>query len=239
LIKLITFTIKSIGFGIFFYSLFHVLFHLYSVTTYQQNSDNVQVKNFDIWFMSPYKVNVLNSMYSENINQPKIKSEFSSPQRDFIVQSILKSTSKLEKQTTRTCIIENSVSYPQHFFPDAWVSNFTKFNPQDNLDSITTKKQQLYFSLLRDELPDQTAAYATVNSLSTTLKSNDINVPGLIYLNKSTLLNAMEHEDYEGYGATIVHEILHLYNHEHPGSTPEERYDPPYFINTVELCLRK
>jgi hypothetical protein len=228
----------SIGLFSTFVSCFAILglVHLNSIYSIKSNSEIYKIKGDTIAFTAPFTKQWFNSIFSGNAFEQSSQYNWSLKEKSFILASFQNGFLLLQQPSVNACIIDNVKSFPNKKYNHDIFSLFYNSHSYHDLNLIKKRNGFYAYTLIENNNPD-TIATTVYSAYSIALLKNRIQTPGMTYLDKSRLKIYMENGDYDGYGAMLIHEILHLYNNEHPGSSIDDKYKPDYFINVVERCL--
>lgn len=162
----------------------------------------------------------------------------------FIQLALNEAYNKLNKTETLVCVLSNTTSYPRDdIYTGTGLVYFEGLltSPYQDLLSLSARHQSKYYYLVdipnSSENKTTTIAQAVFSHSGTIAKQLGVDIPVFIYIDKNNLQVYMKAGKFLEYGAVLVHEDLHQYNHAHPGNTFDEKYNNTMFINVVERCI--
>jgi hypothetical protein len=202
-----------------------------------KDSTTSQIQNIKVSFIDPtnkFKLGEITSKSSENHVFEYAK--WNQNEKDFINLAFQSALSELHKPETISCIAQNTTSYPIYKHSQYIDFFIPETHPFLDIFAIRDNKQTIILYNSKS-IDDDHIAMPTSSELSIALKKNRIDSPMLIYISKSNLDKYVNDSNSKAFGGYLVHEILHHYNHDHPGETSEEKYENKMFINTTTECI--
>ena len=155
----------------------------------------------------------------------------------------------IQSSQVTACIANLARAYPAvHVLPTerpnwreevGYWSNVLHFLPErsayQDLYAIHARPHHLVLYKMKESSPNRYIATAGTSRMGVVLRSRGVNMPLPIYLSAHYLDQSLASGDYRDYGATLVHEILHHYNHDHP----DEGQELSLFIRAATRCVAK
>ena len=106
-------------------------------------------------------------------------------------------------------------------------------SPYQDLYNIQDRPHTVVLYKMKQTTPNRNIATAGTSRLGVVLRERGVDMPLPIYLTAHYLRAALEADEYRDYGATLIHEILHHYNHDHPDGSRA----PELFIRAATTCV--